>query len=278
MSLLFEAVGRLRTRLGPARRHILERLLYEAIYSVPAVRRIGFFNNGVWPPDPDMLAVPELAGTPAQAALYDLALRVLPGVAARPGAVLDLGCGLGGGLIYAAAAFPDARLAGVDQAGRAVRAARRRLAAAGVKAEVVRARGDRLPFPDGAFDLVASIGTLTYVGYRGFVREAARVLAPGGVLSVTGGVTDTPLLWTEARLAALARETGLEMRGFRDITAPSFAALEQQAAANAALVASLPRLLRAYAREWAVLPGTLRHTMFRDGRKKEFAAVLGRPG
>ncbi len=279
MSRLFAAVAGLRTQLGPARRHLLERLLYEAIYSVPAIRRAGFFNNGYDPPEPGMLAVPALAHTPCQAALYDFALRAHPGPMARPPrSVLDIGCGLGGGLLYAAAAFRDARLVGVDQARRAIRGARHRLAAAGVTAELLAARGDRLPLPGASFDLVVSIGTLTYIGYRGFMREAARVMAPGALLSVTGGVTDTPLLWTQARLASLARETGLELRSFRDITAPSFAALERQAEANEALVAALPRFLRAYGREWAVLPGTLRHAMFLDGRKKEFAAVLSQPG
>jgi SAM-dependent methyltransferase len=275
---LFELVGRLRARLGPTGRLLLHRAMYEAIYSVPAVARLGFFNGGYHPLPPDLVAVPDLAGAPWQAAFYDLALRVMPNGRPRaPFGVLDIGCGTGGGLLYAAAAFPGARLAGVDQSRRGVVAARRRLAAAGWPAELHVAPAHRLPFPDASFDLVVSIGTLTYVGFAPFFAEAARVLEPGGVLSVTGGTQATPIGWTRARLEKHARAAGLAPIAFRDVTAGCFAALAAQAERNAALVGRLPRPFRAYAREWAVLPGSQRHALYLAGEKKEFAAAFVKP-
>lgn len=279
MLLLFDGVNRLRARLGPGGKQLVNRLLYEAIYSLPGVGQRAFFNSGYHPAPDGMPAVPNLAGAPEQAALYDFAMRVLAGpIVPAPRRVLDIGCGLGGGLLYAAAAFPGARLAGLDQSRAALRSARRRLAQAGVSAELRRGRGDRLPFPAGGFDLVASIGTVTYVGYPDFVRTVAPVLAPRGALALTAGITDTPLLWTQARLAALGRETGLELDRFEDITAHCLAAFAAQAPAHAALVARLPRFLQGAAREWAVLPGSRRLGMYEAGRKKEFAAVFRRPG
>jgi SAM-dependent methyltransferase len=272
-------VARLRGGLAPGGRRLLDRLLYEAIYSLPALNRLGCFNRGYHPPPADLLAVPGLEDTPLRAALCDFVLRAHPGMpAVPPRAVLDIGCGPGGGLLYAAAAFPGARLAGVDVSRRAIRQAGRRLRAHGVVAELVAAGGERLPFPDAAFDLVFSIETLALIGYAEFVAEAGRVLAPGGVISATAGVLDAPLLWTQARFAKLARENGLELRAFTDITEPCLAALEVQAPANEAVVARLPRPLRAYAREWAVLPGSTQHAAYLAGRKKEFALVLAKPG
>ncbi|HEV7268658.1 MAG TPA: class I SAM-dependent methyltransferase [Falsiroseomonas sp.] len=278
MLLLFDGVNRLRARLGPTGTQLVNRLLYEAIYSLPAVRRRAFFNSGYHPPPEDMPPAPPEAGAPVQAALYHYAIRVLTrDIVPAPQAVLDIGCGLGGGLLYAAGAFPAARLAGLDQSRAAVRAARRRLARAGVAAELRAARGDAIPFPAGSFDLVASIGTVTYVGYPAFVRAAAPMVARGGALSITGGITDTPLLWTQARLVALGRETGLELHGFEDITRNCLAAFAAQAPAHAELIARLPRFLRGAAAEWAVLPGSRRLAMYEAGRKKEFAAVFRSP-
>jgi SAM-dependent methyltransferase len=276
MSLGSALLARLRRRLGPRGGQVANRLLYELVYSLPTVDRLAFFNGGYAPPPPDMPAAPALAVARYQAALYDLAMRVLPGPRPAPRRLLDIGCGSGGGLLHATAAFPGAALAGVDQSRIAIARARRRLAAAGVAAELHRAGGDRLPFSEGAFDRIVSIGTITYVGLEPFMREAARVLAPDGVLSVTGGVGDAPLLWMQARFARLARAEGLVLLAFEDTTEGCLAALEAQAEANAALVARLPRPLRRAGREWAVLPGSDLHAAYLAGTRKEFAAVFHR--
>lgn len=276
MSLGFALLGRLRRRLGPRGEQLANRLLYEVVYGLPTVGRLAFFNGGYAPPPPGMPAAPALEGARYQAALYDLALRVLPGPRPAPARLLDIGCGSGGGLLHAAAVFPGTALAGVDQSWLAIRRARRRLAAAGVAAALHRAGGDRLPFPDQRFDRIVSIGTITYVGFDAFMREATRVLAPGGVLSVTGGVGDAPLLWIQARFARLARAHGLDLLAFEDTTDGCLAALEAQAAANGALVSRLPRPLRRAGREWAVLPGSALHAAYLAGTRKEYAAVFHR--
>ena len=278
MSRIFDVVAALRRRLGPGGRQVVNRLLYEAIYSVPAIARLGFFNGGHHPPPPGMLDVPALAEARLEAALYDMALRVLPGgLDPKPARILDIGCGLGGGLLYAAALFPGASLTGVDQSWRAVAGARRRLAAAGVGAAIRRAGGARLPFADASFDLIAGIGSATYVGYPEFLREASRLLAPGGVLTITAGTSYTRVGATRDRLAGLAAASGLELRRFEDMTGPCFAALQWQSARNAALIARLPAVLRAYAAEWAVLPGSRRHGLYLAGEKAEFGAVFAKP-
>ncbi len=42
-------------------------------------------------------------------------------------------------------------------------------------------------FADASFDLVISVGAPTYFGLTLFVTEAARVVTPGGIISLSGG-------------------------------------------------------------------------------------------
>jgi SAM-dependent methyltransferase len=81
------------------------------------------------------------------------------------------------------------RLVGIDISNEICRGARRRLAAGGRTLALCRADARRLPFRDGAFDLVFSCSTLDHFETReellSGLREAARVLAPGGELVLT---------------------------------------------------------------------------------------------
>jgi arsenite methyltransferase len=115
--------------------------------------------------------------------------RTLAALAVRAGERgLDLGCGPGfltaelaravgaEGHVVALDASPDMR-----------EAARSRLGAAGLAARVDVVAGDaaRLDFADQAFDFVAAVQVYLYVSpVAGALREAARVLRPGGRLVV----------------------------------------------------------------------------------------------
>lgn len=276
MSRLFHVMSWLRREESPVRRQVVNRVMYDLIYSVPAVARGGFFNHGYHPPAPDMPPAPDLAESPLQAAYYDFALRVHPGPVARPMAVLDVGCGSGGGLLQAAACFPGARLAGIDQSGRGIRQARHRLRAISPAVELHRGSADKLPFADASFDRVVSVGLVGYVDHQAMLREIARVLRPRGIATLTGGTLDTPQSWTRQRLELAGRGVGLYAVRFTDTTPNCFAALEIDAARHAALIAKLPGFIRGYAREWAALPGSLRYRMYTEGRRQEFAMVFSK--
>lgn len=97
--------------------------------------------------------------------------------------VLEIGVGMGADLVRWARA--GALVTGVDLTPRAVAIAGRRLAAEGLEARVEVADAEALPFEDGSFDVVYSWGVLHHTpGTATALREAVRVLAPGGRLKV----------------------------------------------------------------------------------------------
>lgn len=106
-------------------------------------------------------------------------LRLVPFDGLGGKRVLDLGCGTGVDLVRFARG--GARVTGVDIADSAIALARRNLAHRGLRAELVVADGERLPFAEGRFDYVFAHGVAQYTtdGPR-LVREVHRVLAPGG--------------------------------------------------------------------------------------------------
>jgi SAM-dependent methyltransferase len=106
-------------------------------------------------------------------------LRTLP---AAPERVLDYGCGQGRYLDVVRERFPNARLSGSDVSEVALEHARRRRP----WAEYVAMEDERVPLPDGAFDLVVSVEVLEHVAdVERATSELGRLLAPGGRLVLT---------------------------------------------------------------------------------------------
>jgi SAM-dependent methyltransferase len=103
--------------------------------------------------------------------------------------ILEVGCGQGNALVPLARLCAPRRLVGLDVDGQATAAARQRVEAAGIQAELFEGDVRRLPFPDGAFDVVVDFGTCYHIAWpEQALREIVRVLAPGGRL-----VHETPL-------------------------------------------------------------------------------------
>jgi SAM-dependent methyltransferase len=105
--------------------------------------------------------------------------------------VLDLGCG--DGLLVATLASQRAQAVGIDVDHAALQAAISRPVVPGLHdAHFVEGRIERLPFPDGTFDVVTAVTVLCLVADRSTaLQEAARVLRPGGRLIIgdlDGGV------------------------------------------------------------------------------------------
>ena len=97
--------------------------------------------------------------------------------------LLEIGVGLGTDFIRFVRA--GAIATGIDLTEHAVELVQRRLALAGLQAEVRTADAENLPFEDGSFERVYSWGVLHHTPDKDkAISEALRVLGPGGVACV----------------------------------------------------------------------------------------------
>ncbi|MDP9345695.1 MAG: class I SAM-dependent methyltransferase [Actinomycetota bacterium] len=105
----------------------------------------------------------------------------------EPAAILDVGCGTGTLAIALAEAAPDAVVTGVDGDPAILDRARHKATDADASVVFAEGRAERLPFADASFDCVTStlmLHHLTPEPKRQALREAARVLRPGGRLVI----------------------------------------------------------------------------------------------
>jgi SAM-dependent methyltransferase len=115
-------------------------------------------------------------------------LRGLLGEAALRGRLLNVGCGTGGFNLVAEAA--GARAVGVDADAEAIAICALKRPEGGGR--FVRAAAERLPFPDGAFDVVYCFSAIEHVASVGeSVAEMVRVTRRGGLIYL-----HTPNAWS----------------------------------------------------------------------------------
>lgn len=103
----------------------------------------------------------------------------------KPARILDMGCGVGHSTLPYADKFPDAELYGVDVGAPMIRYAHARAEALGKRVHYSQQNAERTNFPDGHFDLIVShilVHETSHKAIRNIMREAYRLLAPGGLL------------------------------------------------------------------------------------------------
>jgi ubiquinone/menaquinone biosynthesis C-methylase UbiE len=101
--------------------------------------------------------------------------------------VLDIGCGTGALTLAIKRLHPDADVVGLDPDPKALAVARTKAGRAGLSIEFVEGFGNRLAYPDAAFDRVFSSLMLHHLDATAKVatlREVKRVLKPSGSLHV----------------------------------------------------------------------------------------------
>lgn len=97
----------------------------------------------------------------------------------KPARCLDMGCGSGRWAVLAAPLVDE--LVAADASREALEVARQNVHAPNVS--FVESSPDNLPFPDGHFDLIFSLGVLHHLpDTAGAIRTLARKLRPGGTL------------------------------------------------------------------------------------------------
>ena len=141
---------------------------------------------------------PELANVP------DSAVESFAGVAnpwelgrlAAGERVLDLGSGAGTDSLMAAQMVgPEGRVTGIDMTPQMLAKARAAASEMGLaNADFVEGEAERLPFPDGRFDVVISNGVIDLIPDKDAVfAELNRVLRPGGRLQIADVTIQNPV-------------------------------------------------------------------------------------
>ena len=146
--------------------------------------------------------------------------------------VLDLGSGGGGDVLVSAGRVgPTGKAYGLDMTQEMLELAQRNRDAAGVEnAEFLKGTIESVPLPDDSVDVVISNCVINLSADKARVlREAARVLRPGGRFAVTDVIADPDMddetrrdmqLWTGCIAGALTEDEfrrELEAAGFTDL-------------------------------------------------------------
>lgn len=119
--------------------------------------------------------------------------------------VLDVGCGTGNYTRHLAEAAGDGLVVGLDASKAMVSAAARR----GGGANLAYVRGDacELPFRDGEFDVVCSVGVIHMLGEpMKALSEMVRVLAPGGRLAVVASCEEDAIPGARGQVTTFGRD------------------------------------------------------------------------
>jgi SAM-dependent methyltransferase len=108
--------------------------------------------------------------------------------------ILEFGCGAAQWSIALAGA--GARPVGLDLSERQLEHARTLMAGAGVDFPLVHASAERVPLPDGSFDIVfCDHGAMTFADPYLTVPEVARLLRPGGLFAFSHGSPILSITW-----------------------------------------------------------------------------------
>lgn len=158
------------------------------------------------------------------------------------GSLIDIGCGTGAFLAYAAVAVPGLSLFGLDLSSGMVREARARL---GERATVYQGDSERMPLEDSRFDAVTCHMSIHhYPDAQAAVSEMRRILKPGGMLCINDMDCIAPVravaniifphlksgdvkMYKRSEIEGMASAAGFERIEYRKVSPFSFLCIAQ---------------------------------------------------
>ena len=144
----------------------------------------GYYNYGYWE-----------SGIANQGEASDnLVRKLLEPISTKPGRILDVACGLGGSTRYLKNVYSAENVVAINISDFQIRHAH------GVLPEVDVARMDaaHLAFADNSFDAIICVEAAFHFDSRDlFLREAFRILRPGGWLVFSDEINPKPFSWQE---------------------------------------------------------------------------------
>jgi SAM-dependent methyltransferase len=188
----------------------------------------------------------------------------------RGAAVLEVGCGRGGGAAFVMSKLGPGSVVGLDYAPRNISICRALHPRSGLA--FVAGDAERLPFPDGSFDAVFNIeSSHCYASIDAFLAEVNRVLRPNGRFLFADfryreAVTDLD--------EAIAR-AGFSVMRKVDITANIVRSLREDSERRVSLIEHrVPAFLRSLVREFAGVEDSRILEDFLAGRRRYLSWVL----
>ncbi len=197
----------------------------------------------------------------ANRACIQLYHHVASQVELRGKVVLEVSCGHGGGASWIARTLQPESYTGLDLNLAGIRFCRQHHRVAGLG--FVQGDAQKLPFPDGSFDVVLNVeASHCYPDFPGFLAEVARVLRPGGhFLYADFRFSDGLSAWDAAIAAA-----PMEIVRSCDIRDEVLRGMNCNAARSGALIRDrLPRFLQSLGRDFAGVPGSRVYEALKSG-------------
>jgi ubiquinone/menaquinone biosynthesis C-methylase UbiE len=258
---------------SPAARRRLIRFWYQMLSRLDTDAVMPFMNYGYVDLDPDAPELPLGEHDATHRYCVQLYHHVAGAIDLAGKAVLEVGCGRGGGASYVARELRPRSMTGVDFSDRAIRFCAGYHRASG--ARFLPADAEALPFAAEVFDAVVNVeSSHCYTSMERFASEVYRVLRPGGCLLYTD--------FREREQIGALRDTltgaGFAIVAERAITPNIVRALDLDNDRKQALIRRYaPRILSTRFAQFAAIRGTSVYEGFRTGRLDYRSFVLQKP-
>lgn len=242
----------------------INRWVYDTVYYHSKITgHLSFFNTGIAPVDDVLLSLGFAEDERQQVQLYHEAMKAYQRIAAEQQTIqiLEVACGLGGGVKYLTRYLPKAEITAIDLSLNALRRSQQI-----APAEYIQANAHDLPFKADSFDCVLAVECVNKLDVNRFFAEAGRVLRPGGVVCVMD-FRATTFDSIHQRIATACAAASLEIREMTELTERIVQAIAQDTARQQRALAAIPWIFRAQARELLVMPGSKRHTSYVTGER-----------
>lgn len=233
---------------------------YNWLYSLKGWKTVSTNNYGYAPLDAGM--ADRFPQEPYQMQLYHEVGKALQAEVWHKSAIIEIGCGRGGGLMHLEKVCKPAAATGMDYSTHAVSFATRTASAASQNIRFVQGDASALPFAAASADVMLNVeSSHIYPDQPQFLREVARVLRPGGHFVIADYRARGEAWQTFSRDL---EQAGLQVIAERDITGAVYEACLLDSARRAALIADAPRLVRPYMGNYSMLAGSDELTHFRE--------------
>ncbi len=240
---------------------------YDIVFRVASSWGVSCFNYGYSPVSPDVANDVGIV-EPYQIEMYRQAAQAVGAEKFAGASVLEISCGMGGGLAYLSRTLGIAAPVALDRAGGGVRSARRRFALPTLKADAM-----SLPLATDSMDVVVNVEASHVYFEPAFLAEVARVLKPGGTFVLIDSRDLTPAGAAEYLTEHLAT-VNLRLTSFRDITSNVVASCEADTPRREALLRRVPFFIRPSLRPMLGVEGSSRYECFRSRKTTYFISTF----